>query len=144
MTELNKILMIGRLTRDPELRYTPGGAAVAEFRLASNHTYRTRDNEKREEVCFVDVSLFGRSAETAKQYLAKGREVLVEGRLKFDTWEGQDGQKRSKHTILADRFQFIGGREGRSSAPADPESFDAPSHGSGQAAPVADEDDLPF
>jgi len=141
MTELNKIILIGRLTRDPELRYTPGGAAVAELRLAANHTYRTRDNEKREEVCFFDVSIFGRSAETAKQYLQKGREVLVEGRLKFDTWEGQDGQKRSKHSIFADRFQFIGSGRGERSAAAgaDGGSYDAPA-----PAPGGDEDDLPF
>ena len=143
MAELNKVMMIGRLTKDPELRYTPGGAAVAEFRLATNHTYKTRDNEKREEVCFVDISIFGRTAEVAKQYLTKGREVFIEGRLKFDTWENNEGQKRSKHTVLADRLQFLGGRgEGgqAASATAGGSSFDAPPPRQDQA----EEDDLPF
>lgn len=160
MAELNKIILIGRLTKDPDLRYTPGGAAVCEMRLASNHTFYAKE-EKRSEVCFVDVSLFGKAGETAKKYLAKGREILVEGRLQWQEWDGQDGQKRSKHRIVADRFQFIGsgaGREDRQAegsnaeeAPAEPDSG---SEGTsrpvrGRDAPAAAEeqeagDELPF
>ena len=141
MAELNKVLMIGRLTRDPELKYTPGGTAVCELRLAVNHTYRTRDDGKKEETCFIDVSVFGRQGETVNQYLSKGRELFVEGRLKLDSWENQEGQKRSKHSLIADRCQFLGGRGERSeAAPADPESYDArPAQ-----APAAEDDDLPF
>ena len=154
MTELNKVLLIGRLTKDPELKYTSSGTAVTELRLASNHTYKV-NNEKREEVCFVDVTLWGRSAETVKEYMSKGREILIEGRLQFEQWESQDGQKRSKHRIVADRFQFIGsgGREQRpqqaeepgideySSAPQATQTPQAPP---GQSQEQEVEDDLPF
>ena len=108
MAELNKVMLIGRLTKDPEMRYTPSGTAITDFRLAANHSYRTRDNEKREEVCFIDINVIGRGAEVAKEYLAKGREVFIEGRLQLNTWDGPDGQKRSKYRVVADRFQFLG------------------------------------
>lgn len=149
MAELNKVLLIGRLTKDPDLRYTPGGLAVAEFRLAVNHTYRTKE-EKREETCFVDVSVFGRSGEVVKQYLQKGREVFVEGRLQFDAWEGPNGEKRSKHRVIADRFQFLGSGSGAGGSKQDSgSSFD--SQGSDDYPPreqareaAAGDDDLPF
>ena len=157
MAELNKVLLIGRLTKDPELRYTPSGTAVADFRLAANHSYRTRDNEKREEVCFIDINVMGRSAEIAKEYLGKGREVFVEGRLQLSSWDGPDGQKRSKYRVIADRFQFLGSRsEGRSGggdfAASDPgeDEYGAPSSSRPAQRPAAAEaeaeaeDDLPF
>lgn len=145
MVELNKVIMIGRLTKDPDLRFTPSGMPVTEFRLAVNHTFRGKDGQEREpEVCFIDVSLFGRTAEVAKQYLNKGREVYVEGRLKFDTWE-KDGQRRSKHSLVAERFQFLsggrGGQDRSEPAPAEPQAQDAAEE---NRAPVAEEDDLPF
>jgi len=112
MAELNKVMLIGRLTKDPELRYTPGGAAVAQLRMAVNHTYRTKE-EKKEEVLYIDVSIFGRSADTAKQYLAKGRELFVEGRLQQNDWEDKAGQKRTTYRVIADRFQFLGGGQGQ-------------------------------
>ena len=152
MTELNKVLLIGRLTKDPELRYTPGGMAVTEFRLAANHSYRTKE-EKREEVCFVDINLMGRSAEVAKEYLSKGREVFIECRLQLNSWETPNGEKRSKYRVVADRFQFIGSRGAsgdggggggtEDSLPADPGEFNAQ-----PAAPeresAAGDDELPF
>ena len=154
MAELNKVLMIGRLTQDPELRYTPGGMAVADFRLAVNHTYRTKE-EKREETCFVDINVLGRSAEVVKEYLSKGREIFIEGRLQLSTWEGQDGQKKSKYRVVADRFQFLGGGRGERGAggggggdssadfSADPEARSAPQRR--QEPPEAEaEEDLPF
>jgi single-strand DNA-binding protein len=146
MAELNKVLLIGRLTRDPELRYTPGGMAVADFRMAVNHTYRVKE-EKREEVCFIDINVLGRSAEVVKEYLGKGREVFIEGRIQLNSWENPQGEKRSKYRVVADRFQFLGGRgEGGAKpdrqAAVDPESFD-PDPPQAEAEASAD-DDLPF
>jgi single-strand DNA-binding protein len=151
MAELNKVLMIGRLTKDPELRYTPGGLPVADFRLAANHTYRTKEGEKREEVCFIDVNVMGRGAEIAKEYLAKGREVFVEGRLQLSTWENQEGEKRSRYRVIADRFQFLGARAGGGGERSGPEPVDPESGGGGggggsfdASSPPAEDDDLPF
>jgi single-strand DNA-binding protein len=112
MSEYNKVILIGRLTKDPELRYTPSGTAVSQLRLAVNHTYRTKE-EKKEEVLYIDVNVFGRSAETIKQYLSKGREILVEGRLQQDDWTDKNtGQKRTAYRVVADRFNFIGSGRG--------------------------------
>ena len=118
--ELNKIFLVGNLTRDPELRYTGGGTAVCDLRLASNRRYRRggETGEMVDETCFVDVVVWGRSGENCNQYLKKGNAVLVEGRLKFDQWKSPEGQNRSKHTIVADRVNFFprsgggGGGEG--------------------------------
>ena len=116
MANLNKVFLLGNLTRDPELRYTPGGAVVAEFGLAVNRQYRTQSGENREETTFVEIVVWGRQAETVNQYLSKGRPVLVEGRLQYDSWEGQDGQKRSKLRVTAERVQFLGGRSDSTSS----------------------------
>ena len=123
MASLNKVFLLGNLTRDPELRYAPNGTPVARFGLAVN-TMRAGqgdDPNRREEVCFVDIVAFGRQAETASEYLSKGRPALVEGRLQWHTWEGQDGQKRSKHEVIADRIQFMsrGREEGMERTPPD-------------------------
>jgi single-strand DNA-binding protein len=155
MAELNKILLIGRLTKDPELRYTPAGTPVTQLRMAVNHTYRARDNkEKREEVLFIDVNVFGPGAETLKQYLSKGRELFVEGRLQQQDWQDKQGQKRTTFRVVADRWQFLGGRApGEREAPAEDggaqaEAEAAPTFEGGEApAPPAQaqkEDDLPF
>src|SRR2546426_3475997 len=106
MASFNKVILLGNLTRDPELRYTPNGTPVATFGLAVNRRSGQGD-ERREEVCFVDIVTFGREAETASEYLSKGRPALVEGRLQWRSWEGQDGQKRSKHEVIAERIQFM-------------------------------------
>jgi single-strand DNA-binding protein len=114
MASLNRVLLMGNLTRDIEMRYTPSGMAVAQLGLACNRKYRdSKTNELREEVTFVDIDVFGKQAETAHQYLSKGRPVFIEGRLKFDQWDDkQTGQKRSKLKVVADRIQFIGGGGG--------------------------------
>jgi single-strand DNA-binding protein len=113
MASLNKVMLIGNLTRDPEIKYTPKGTAIAEIGLAVNRTYSTESGEKREEVTFVDVELWGRTAELAGEYLKKGRPVFIEGRLKLDTWDDkQTGQKRSKMRVVGETMQFLGGREG--------------------------------
>ena len=117
MANLNKVMLIGRLTRDPESRSVSSGNSVVSFGLAVNRVYTRRDSGERvEETCFVDVEAWGRTGETIHRYMRKGRQLFVEGRLKFDTWE-RDGQRRSKLSVVAESFQFIdsqggGDREG--------------------------------
>ena len=104
----NKVILIGNLTRDVELKYTPNGTAVAKFGLAVNRTYKDNmSGENKQEVLFIDITVFGRSAEVANQYLSKGRRVLVEGRLVLDQWVDSTGQKRSKHSVVAEKVQFM-------------------------------------
>jgi single-strand DNA-binding protein len=113
MANYNKIILLGNLTRDPQLKYLPSQMAIVEFGLAVNHKYKTKNGEDREEVLFIDVSAFGKQAEIINQYCTKGRPLLVEGRLKYDTWEDkQGGGKRSKHSVVIDNFQLLGGRDG--------------------------------
>jgi len=107
MANLNKVFLIGNLTRDPELRYIPSGAAVASFGMAANRNYLTQTGEKKQEVCFVRIVVWGRQAETCNQYLTKGSPVFVEGRLQYRAWESE-GQKRSTLEVKADRVQFLG------------------------------------
>lgn len=112
MANLNKVLLIGRLTRDPESRTTPSGNTVVVFGLAVNRTWTRRDSgEKVEETCFVDIEAWGRTGETIARYMKKGRQIFIEGRLKFDQWE-RDGQRRSKLSVVADTFQFIDSQNG--------------------------------
>ena len=112
MASLNRVLLIGNLTRDPELRYTPGGAAVCEFAIAINRNYTSKTGEKKDEVTFIDIVAWARQAEICAEYLKKGRPVFVEGRLTQDRWEQPDGQKRSRIRVTADRVQFLGGPGG--------------------------------
>ncbi len=108
MVSINTVILGGNLTRDPEVRYTPQGTAVAKLGLAISNVYKTRDGEKKEDVCFVDVEVWARQAETCGEYLKKGSPVLVEGTLKLDTWDDREtGKKRSKHKIRARRVQFL-------------------------------------
>jgi single-strand DNA-binding protein len=109
MASLNKVFLIGNLTRDPELRQTPKGTPIANIGVAVNRTWSTDAGEQREETTFVDVEVWGRQAETANQYLSKGRPVFIEGRLKLDSWEDkQSGQKRNRLKVVAERVQFLG------------------------------------
>jgi len=151
MANLNRVLLIGNLTRDPEVRYTPKGTAVAEIGLAVNRIYSGEDGEKKEETTFVDVTLWARQAEVAGQYLKKGRPVFIEGRLQLDTWDDkQTGQKRSRLRVVSENLQLLGSRqEGESSSPAPP-----PRRASAAATPSRPEprdpdldvepDDIPF
>ena len=109
MANLNKVFLMGNLTRDPELRYVPSGAPVTTFGLAVNRRYVTQQGEKKDEVCFVRIVVFGKQAESCSQHLSKGRLVFIEGRLQYRSWE-QDGQKRSMLDVIADRVQFLGGQ----------------------------------
>lgn len=111
MANVNKVILIGNLTRDPEVRHTPKGTAVGDIALAINRSYSAENGEKREETTYVDVTLWGRIAEIAQQYLRKGRPVYIEGRLQMDSWEDKaTGQKRSKLKVVAEALQLLGGR----------------------------------
>src|SRR3954465_5457020 len=112
MANLNKVMLIGNLTRDPEIKYTPKGTAICNIGLAINHVYSTDSGEKREEVTFVDVELWGRLAEITGEYCKKGKPLFIEGRLKLDTWDDkQTGQKRSKMKVVASGMQLLGSKE---------------------------------
>jgi single-strand DNA-binding protein len=154
MASFNRVLLMGNCTRDPEVRYTPKGTAVAELGLAVNRVYTADNGEKREEVTFVDVTLWGRQAEIAGEYLKKGRPVFIEGRLQMDTWDDkQTGQKRSKLKIVGEMMQLLGSRPGDSEGGSS--GGGSGSHkGAAKAPPKkepidpdlapAEEDDIPF
>ena len=113
MANFNKVILAGNLTRDPQVTYLPSGSPVCEFGMAINRKWRPQDGgEMREEVCFVDLRCYGKQAETLKQYMTKGKPLMVEGRLKYDQWEAKEGGKRSKLYVVVDHFQFIGGPSG--------------------------------
>ena len=132
----NKVMLMGRVPRDPDLRYTPQGVPVSDLGLAVNREY-TSGNERRKETVFIDVTLWRRQAEVCCQYMKKGSPIFIEGRLSMDTWDGQDGQKRTKYRVVAENFQFIGGREGGGGGgdggygQSGSESYDAPPPDSG-------------
>lgn len=159
MANLNKVLLLGNLTRDPELRYTPKGTAVTDIGLAVNRVRTNDQGERLEETTFVDITLWGRQAELAQQYLSKGRGVFIEGRLQLDTWDDkQTGQKRSKLKVVGENLQFLpdgrggGGQRPQQSPPqqSPPQNAGPPDQSSGPAAPAApaapaeEEDDIPF
>lgn len=155
MASFNRVILLGNLTRDPQLRYLPSGSAVCEFGLATNRKWRDKDGNMKEEVCFVDVEAFGRQGETINQYVTKGRPLFIEGHLKFDSWTGQDGQKRSKLRVVVEGFQFVGGRGDQPAGSGAPQERSAPpltedhghdlggsSYEGGEAPPPAD--NIPF
>ena len=112
MASLNKTFLIGNLTRDVDMKYTPSGKAVANFGLAINRTYTDANGEKVEDTCFVDIVAWDRLAEVCGDYLSKGRPVFVEGRLQMDSWETEDGQRKTKLKVVAQNVQFLGGKSG--------------------------------
>lgn len=142
MASYNKVILMGNLTRDPQLSYLPSQTPVCEIGLAVNRRWRSQDGQQREDVCFVDCRSYGRQAEVLNQYMNKGRPILIEGRLEFDQWESQDGQKRSKHRVFIERFSFVDGGQGGGSpqgggypsAPR-PQNQPAPPTGGPQPAP---------
>jgi len=152
MASYNRVILVGNLTRDPEVRYIPNGTAVSDIGLAVNNRRKTPAGEWVDEPVFVDVTLWGRNAEVASEFLTKGSPLLIEGHLRLDTWEGRDGQKQSKLRVTCDRMQMLGSRaagaEGGGTSPArrapdpsqagpPPESFEPPPS---EAPP----DDIPF
>lgn len=160
MASVNKVILIGNLTRDPELRYTPKGTAVSELGLAVNRKYRV-DDDLREETTFVDVTFWGAQAETISKYLQKGAPLYVEGRLQLDSWEDKtSGQRRSKLRVVGEAFQFLGGGRREDSAPGPmassrtaatdsaggsaPSENREPSSGDDRFDEEEEEDDIPF
>lgn len=159
MASFNKVILVGNLTRDPELRYTPKGLAIAKIGVAVNRRWTSESGEQRDETTFVDVDAFGKQAETIGQYLKKGRPILIEGRLRLDQWDDkQSGQKRSKLGVVLENFQFLdsGGRADGAAAPTEPPAH-RPSAAAAAApaaaaaepaadagAPPPEEDDVPF
>jgi single-strand DNA-binding protein len=145
MANFNKVILLGNLTRDPQLRYLPSQTAVVEFGLAMNRKWTGQDGSAKEEACFVDCQAFGKPAETLNKYCKKGNQLFVEGRLTFDSWTNQEGKKMSKLRVTVENFQFVGGpKEGsgqRSSTSAPPGGGEESSQDYGQPAP---NDDIPF
>jgi single-strand DNA-binding protein len=149
MASFNKVILVGNLTRDPEIRYTPKGSAVADIALAVNRNYTLETGEKREEVTYVDVVLWARLAEIAGEYLKKGRSVLIEGRLQMDTWDDkQSGQKRTKIRVVGETMQMLGSRPGAGGDADEGGGAPRPSRSSTpppKAAPAEpDDDEIPF
>ncbi len=122
MANFNRVILAGNLTRDPQLSYTPSNTPVCEFGLASNRRWRDRDGNNKDEVCFVDMIAYGRQAEVINQYMAKGRSILVEGRLRYRQWTNKEGQNRTKLDVVVENFTFLGSAPGggQSRAPAAP------------------------
>jgi len=143
MASFNRVILMGNMTRDPQLKYLPNNTAVCEFGIATNRKWRDQSGNQREDVCYVDVSAFGRQGETINQYMGKGRPILIEGRLKFDSWTAQDGGKRSKLSVVVENFQFVGSR-GDQQGGAGGASYDraAPPQGAPPAGPAPQGDDF--
>lgn len=145
MASYNKVILMGNLTRDPELKYLPSGMAVANLGLAVNRVWTDRESgEKREEVSFVDLEAWGRTAETMNEYLQKGSPALVEGRLRQQRWETDDGQNRSRLVVVVERFEFVGGRQDGGETGEYSQPGEAASQSSASDAGPATEDDIPF
>ena len=164
MANYNKVILAGNLTRDPQLSYLPNQTPAVEIGMAINRKWRGQDGNQREDTCFVDCRAYGKQAEIINQYMKKGRPLLIDGRLQFASWEGKDGQKRSKLRVIIENFQFLGGRsdgasqgqgQGYGGAPArqggySPPAQAAPAAGQEQPAPTPEDfgdqgpDDIPF
>lgn len=159
MANLNKVMLIGNLTRDPELRHTPSGKTVSEIGLAINRTWTNDQGQKQEDTTFVDVTLWGRQAEVVQQYVTKGSPIYIEGRLQLDSWDDKEtGKKRSKLRVIAENFQFLSGKPGTTgggsseyserpqASSSAPQQRSSPPQGA-SAAPADDfqeDDDIPF
>lgn len=157
MASYNRVILLGNLTRDPELKFLPNGTSVANFGIAMSERYTDRQSgEQKENVCFVDVEAWGRQAEVVNEYLTKGSPIFIEGSLKFDSWEAEDGSKRNKLRVRAFRIQLIGGRRDGdemgggyadaqpAAAPTQSESFSEAPVPEASSAPSSTEDDIPF
>ena len=145
MSSYNKVILMGNMTRDPQLSYLPSNTAVVEFGMAVNRTFRKQDGSQGEEVCYVDCQMFGKRAEVVNKYFSKGTPIFVEGRLKFDQWQAQDGSKRSKLRVTVENFEFIGGGGGAGGGA----NQAGQGYGGGAPAPAPSQppvgdDDIPF
>jgi single-strand DNA-binding protein len=155
MANLNKVMLIGNLTRDPQLTYTPSQTPVVDFGMAINRKWTGQDGNAREETCFVDCRSFGRQAETINKYLSKGRPVFVEGRLTYDSWTAQDGSKKSRLRVTVESFQFLsspgegsrggyGEQSSQAAPPARPASSAPPTSNTGGDSGGMPHDEIPF
>lgn len=143
----NKVIMIGNLTRDIELRYLPSGIAIAKSAIATTHRYSGQNGEKKEEVCFLDFNVFGKGAEILNQYVKKGSKVMLEGRLVFEQWQANDGTNRNRHTLRVDEFKFLDSKNdsmNMSGGYSQPQQvshnqYNAPQHNTYSSAPMATE-----
>jgi len=147
MANFNKVMLIGNLTRDPQLSYTPNQTAVVDFGLAINRRWTGQDGSQRDETCFVDCRMFGKRAEVVNKYCKKGNPLFVEGRLTFDSWQAQDGSKRSKLRVTVENFEFLGG--GRTSGGGSDQARESYGGAATAAAPTpaqppVSDDDIPF
>lgn len=135
MASFNRVILMGNLTRDPALKYLPSNTAVCEFGIAMNRRFKDKDGNSRDEVCYVDIQAFGRQAEVINQYMAKGKPILVEGRLSYREWTNKEGQKRSKLEVILESFAFVGGKDagGTDAAP-----------GNGIGPPINGDPEIPF
>jgi single-strand DNA-binding protein len=143
MAGYNKVLLLGNLTRDPQLSYTPNQTAVVDFGLATNRRWTGQDGSQRDETCFVDCRAFGRTAENINKFFTKGKPIFIEGRLTFDTWTAQDGTKRSRHRVTVENFTFLPGTGG---GPIQPEQESGPEAETPQGRPggPVPDSDIPF
>lgn len=149
MPSFNKVILMGNLSRDPELMQTKNGTSICRFSIAVNRSYNAQDGSSRDETCFVEMDSFGRTAENISKFFSKGRPILVEGRLRQDTWEDkQTGQKRSKLLVVVERFEFVSSGGGRDGGASDYDrSSPAPRGAQHPSAPISDDmedDDVPF
>jgi len=155
MASFNKVLLMGNLTRDPQLTYLPSNTPVAEFGIATNRRFKKQDGSQGEEVMFIDCRAYARTAELINQYFQKGRPIFIEGRLDLDQWQDKEGNKRSKHRIFVEAFHFVdsrgggaegGGEQGSDGGYARPQRSSAPSRAASPAPPAPEmaEDDIPF
>lgn len=132
----NKVVMVGNLTRDIELRYLPSGAAIAKSAIATSYKYKTATGEQKDEVCFLDFNIFGRSAEVANQYLRKGSKVLLEGRLVFEQWTAQDGTNRNRHSLRVETMKMLDSKSDSSSNSMDNGGYGSPQQQSSYNQPM--------
>lgn len=142
MANYNKVMLLGRLTRDPQLSYLPSQTPVVEIGLATSRKFKKQDGSQGEEVCFTDCTMFGSRAEVINKYLHKGDPLFIEGRLKFDSWQDKDGKKRSKLRVLIENFEFLGGgrKQGGDSSGSQPPNAEP----QGQDAAYTPDDEIPF
>lgn len=142
MSSFNKVILMGTLTRDPNLSFLPSNTPVIEFSIATNRTFKKQDGSKGEEVCFTDCQMFGKRAEVVNKYFQKGSPIFVEGRLKFDQWQAQDGSKRSKLRVFVENFEFVGGNK-KKEEPQQQQS-DTSNEYTNVSEPFNPTDDIPF
>lgn len=148
MASFNKVILMGNLTRDPELRVTPGGMSICKFGIAVNRRFTTKEGEAREEVTYVDIDAFGRQAEVIAKFLQKGQPIHIDGRLKLDQWETKEGEKRSRLGVVLEGFQFVGPAQGGGEGGGRSGNYEesAPPVRGNSSAPVTDDidEDVPF